>query len=61
MQGEPSYIEMTFKFIKRVLDINRNSKHLQDGVVAMKLIITMLENLKGRIDQVVPHLLQMVV
>ncbi len=60
--GQPqSYIQMAFNFIKRVLDINRNSKHLQDGVVAMKVIITMLENLFGKIDEALPLIIQMVV
>jgi len=46
--------------LKRVFEINKDSKHLQDGIVAMKVIITMLENLQGKIDQAVPVLIQMI-
>jgi len=60
--GQPqSYLQMIFNFIKRVFDINRNSKHLQDGIVAMKVIITMLENLAGTIDEAILPILQMLV
>ena len=34
---------------------------MQDGIVAMKVIITMLENLKDKIDSVIPVILQMIV
>src|SRR3569833_1446201 len=53
-----TYIQMAFNFIKRVLDINSNSKHLLDGIVAMKVLITMIENLQGKIDQAMPHIVK---
>lgn len=52
---------MTFKFLNRALSINRNSKHRLDGIVIMKLIIAMLENLQGKIDEALPMLVQMIV
>jgi hypothetical protein len=36
---------MAFKFIQRVLDINNNSRSCEDGIVALKIIIAILENL----------------
>ena len=45
---------MTFNFINRVIAINKNSKHKLDGIVVMKVLIAMLENLKGRIDEALP-------
>ena len=41
---------MTFTLIKRILQINKNSNHNLDGIVAMKIMIAMLENLQGHID-----------
>jgi hypothetical protein len=52
---------LTFKLINRVLAINRESKHKRDGIVILKVIITMLENLKGRIDEALPLILQILV
>jgi hypothetical protein len=60
MQGEgqtATYIELTFNFINRVLAINKNSDHKLDGIVAMKILIAMLENLSGKIDQALPVIL----
>ena len=42
----------TFNFIKEVLKINSNSSHFLDGIVGMKVLIAMLENLTGKIDDV---------
>lgn len=47
-QGEgqtQTYIALTFNFVNRVLSVVRNSKHRLDGIVVMKIIIAMLENL----------------
>ena len=42
-----TFIAMTFKYINRVLEINRGSSHKLDGIVAMKVLIAMLENLQN--------------
>ena len=49
---------MTFKFIERALQINRNSKNKQDVIVVMKIIIAMVENLQGKIDEAMAYIVQ---
>jgi hypothetical protein len=44
---------MTFKFVERSLVINSNSTHKLDGMVVIKVLIVMVENLKGRIDEAI--------
>ena len=56
-----TYIALTFKFIECALKINRNSLHKLDGIVVMKVLIAMLENLKGRIDEALPYILKICV
>jgi hypothetical protein len=49
---------MTFKFIQHALKINANSDHMLDGVVVMKVLIAMLENLgNGMINEALPYIL----
>ena len=43
---------MAFNFIKRVLGINSNL----DRIVTMKVLITITENLQGKIDHSMPHI-----
>jgi hypothetical protein len=53
---------MTFKFIQHALRINASSDHMLDGVVVMKVMIAMLENLGGgRINEAVPIIIQVCV
>ena len=40
-----------------VLKINSNSSHFLDGIVAMKILIAMLENLTGKIDDIMETIL----
>ncbi len=58
--GGQTYIERTFRFVERGLKINESSEHQLDGVVLMKVLIAMLENLPGRIDQAVPYILKII-
>ena len=37
--------------------MNRNSSHKLDGIVVMKVMIAMLENLTGKIDYAIPTIL----
>lgn len=57
-QGQTqTYIALTFKFVERALRINATSEHMLDGIVVMKVLIAMLENLQGRIDEALPYVL----
>ena len=38
------------RLVNRVFVVNRNSKHKLDGIVGIKLLIALIENLKGAID-----------
>jgi hypothetical protein len=49
---------MTFRFVERSLEINRNSTSKLDGVVVMKVLIAMIENLKGRIDEAILYIIK---
>ena len=54
-----TYLEMTFKFMQQVLVINQNSKSKLDCVVVLKIMITIFENLPGKIDHALPQLVGM--
>ncbi len=46
---------MTFRYIERALFINSSSEHMLDGVVVLKVLIAMLENLgEGRLNEALP-------
>jgi len=38
--------------------MNKDSPDQLDGIVIMKVLIAMLENLKGRIDEAIPYILK---
>jgi hypothetical protein len=40
-----SYLELLFKFVQRILVVNAAGAHKMDGIVAMKIIISLMENL----------------
>jgi len=42
-----THLALTFKFIERALFINSSSEHMLDGVVIMKVLIAMIENLSN--------------
>ena len=53
-----THIAITFKFIEHALKINSSSEHMLDGVVVMKVVIAMLENLgNGMINEALPYIL----
>ena len=54
-----TFFELTFKFIQRILVINQNSVHKQDGVTILRVVIALLENLPGQIDFALPQLVGM--
>ena len=45
-----TYFELAVKFVQRILVINSNGLHKQDGVTATRVLITIFENLSGQID-----------
>ena len=50
-----TYIALTFRFIEKALEINKTSEHMLDGIVVMKVLMAMLENLgNGRINEALP-------
>ena len=42
---EKNYLQLTYHFIKRCLEVNRNSKSMLDGVSIMSLLLAVLENM----------------
>lgn len=54
-----TYLELVFKFVQRVLVVNSNGMHKLDGIIAMKIIITLMENLPGAIDHALPQFVGM--
>ena len=56
-----TYIAQTFKWAERALNINRQSTHKLDGIVVLKVLIAMLENLKGKIDEALPYIIKLCV
>ena len=56
-----TYIALAFKFVEKALKINRNSMHKLDGIVVMKVLIAILENLKGRVDEAVLYIMRICV
>jgi hypothetical protein len=50
-----TYLELLFKFVQRILVVNAAGAHKMDGIVAMKIIISLMENLQGMIDHALPQ------
>jgi hypothetical protein len=48
---EKTRFQLLSHFITRCLHVSRNSSDALDGVAIMNLIIAILENMRGRIDQ----------
>lgn len=51
-----SFFELTVKFIQRILVNNAQGSHKQDGVTILRVVIAILENLPGQIDNALPVL-----
>lgn len=54
-----SYLELTYKFVQRILVMNQNSAAKLDGMVVLKVVITLFENLQGQIDHALPQIIGM--
>lgn len=51
--NQETFIALTFKFIERALEINARTEDKLDALVILKILIAMLENLQGRIDEAI--------
>lgn len=56
-QGTETYLSMTLKMISRTLHMSRESHSDMDSISAMKIIVTMIESLPEKIDQLLPTFL----
>jgi len=56
---DKTYIALLITFIQRTLEQNKANSAQLDGVTAMRIIIAVFENLKGRIDEAVPIIMDM--
>ena len=54
------HLSLMFHFFKRCLEVNRNSSNYLDGIGIMNLIIAILENMQGMIDNALPELLNFI-
>ena len=55
-----SYFEMIMKFIQKVLIINSKGSIKQCGVVILRVLISLLENLPGQLNSALPDILAMI-
>lgn len=52
-----TYIALTFNFVERALKINSTTENMIDGVVVLKVLIAMLENIgENRIVDALPYI-----
>lgn len=58
---EETHLQLLYRFIVRILEINRNGKDMLEGIAVMNLIIALAENMMGQIDQEMLSLLQILV
>lgn len=49
---------MTFRFVEKCLQMNSDSPDQIDGIVIMKILIAILENLQGRVDEALPYIIK---
>lgn len=50
---------MIVKFIQRILVINANGVHKQDGVTILRVLIALFENMPGQMESALPTLVGM--
>ena len=56
-----THLQLTYHFINRCLTVNRSSSDGCDGVAVVGLIIAILENMQGKIDADLPHIIGILV
>ena len=56
-----NYLGLTINYIGRCMSINRESDDYLDGVVVVGVIISMFENMHGKLDDDLDHLLQLII
>lgn len=57
---DKTYIELLFHFIRKILLVNRNGKHMSEGVSIMNLIMSLIENMVGKIDNYLATLIEII-
>jgi hypothetical protein len=58
---EKSHLQLTYHFLQRCLKVNRNGSSYLDGIAIMGLIVAILENMQGRLDQDLPQILKFLI
>lgn len=51
--NQQTFIALTFNFLRKTLEINARQDHGLDALVVFKVLIAMLENLQGRINEAI--------
>mmetsp|Transcript_7597 Transcript_7597/g.12766 ORF Transcript_7597/g.12766 Transcript_7597/m.12766 type:complete len:328 (-) Transcript_7597:970-1953(-) len=51
---EKSFLHLTYHFLTRCLKVNRNSSDMMDGIAVVGVIISLFEDMHGRLDQDFP-------
>ena len=54
-------MNLLFRFIKRILEVNQNGKNMVDGLAIMNLLVCLVENNLGQIDAELPTILDFVI
>ena len=54
-----THLDLTMLFIRRILEINRNGSDMCDGVSVINLLIALLENMEGKLNEKLPELIGM--
>ena len=61
MSGDITYFDLILKSMGRILEISKTSYADGTATIAVNIMTSMLENLKGCIDSYIPHILKIVV
>ena len=56
---EATYLELIFKFLQNILVMNHNNKAKTDGISALRIVISLFENLEGQIEAAMPDFIGM--
>ena len=59
--GDLNYFEITLNSILKVIEISKTSYADSSGAIVCKLLCAMLENLRGLIDEYLPHIIKVIV
>ena len=54
--GSDSFIQMTFNMIQKVLYLARQTADKDNGITSFKILMAYLENLYGKLDHILPFI-----